>query len=65
MAGWIKLSRCISEHWIFEDALKFNEKLIGAYGNTIMTLVGFYLDQPINLMGETGWKQTETLAVGV
>jgi hypothetical protein len=23
MAGWIKLSRCISEHWIFQDALKF------------------------------------------
>jgi hypothetical protein len=23
MVGWIKLSRCISEHWIFQDALKF------------------------------------------
>lgn len=49
----------------YDDAKKFSESLIESYGQTIMTLVGFYLDNPINLIGETAWKQTELFEMGV
>jgi hypothetical protein len=47
-----------------EEAFNFSEKLIHAYGNTLMTLVGFHLDKPINLIGQTAWEQTEKLHFG-
>lgn len=47
-----------------EAAFNFAEKLVLEYGNTIMTLVGFYLDRPVNLVGQTGWDQTEKLEKG-
>lgn len=47
-----------------DDAFEFAEKLINEYGNTIMTLIGFYLDNPINLMGTSGWNQTELFEKG-
>lgn len=46
------------------DALEFAEKLINEYGDSIMAFVGFYLDRPINLMGETAWNQTELFNKG-
>lgn len=48
-----------------ELAFNFAEKLILEYGDTFMTLIGFHLDKPINLMGETAWKQTEDLERGL
>jgi hypothetical protein len=39
-----------------EAAEKWVKKLIQSYGNVLMTMVGFTLDQPINLMGEDGWS---------
>lgn len=49
----------------FEDAKAFNESLIEAYSQVIMGLVGFYLDNPINLVGTTAWDQTRLFEVGV
>lgn len=47
-----------------EDAYNFGRALIENYGNTLMTLVGFTLDQPINMMGEDGWKEIKTMVEG-
>lgn len=46
------------------DAFEFAEKLVMEYGNTIMSLIGFYLDRPINLIGDTAWSQTELFDQG-
>lgn len=45
-------------------AFSFAEKLIHTYGDVIMTLIGFTLDQPINLAGQSGWEQTEKFHSG-
>lgn len=47
-----------------EAAYEFGKQLIENYGNVTMTLCGFLLDQPINMMGETGWKTIETQVNG-
>lgn len=47
-----------------EDAFDFGKLLIKKYGDTLMTLVGFTLDQPINMIGETGWKLIEQMHYG-
>lgn len=47
-----------------EAACKYAQELVKLYGNTLMTLVGFTLDQPINLAGDSGWSQIETMVNG-
>lgn len=42
-----------------QDALKFAELLIKNYGDVFMSLIGFELDRPVNLVGEDGWSQIE------
>ncbi len=40
-----------------DDALAFAKSLIDSYGNIVMgMLIGFTLDAPINMIGDTGWK---------
>ncbi len=46
------------------DAFEFADKLVKQYSNTIMALIGFTLDRPVNLIGETGWKNTELFEKG-
>lgn len=48
-----------------DAAEKFAEKLIKEYGPTIMSLVGFTLDAPINMAGDSGWSTIETCVKGV
>lgn len=48
-----------------KDAYEFAKALVDAYGHSIMRLVGFTLDQPINMIGDTGWSQIETMVKGV
>jgi hypothetical protein len=53
-------------HFKTDDAaFSFAEKLINNYGDVIMTLIGFTLDRPINLAGNTGWEQTELFHNGL
>lgn len=40
-----------------EQALNYINLMITHYGKTIASLIGFYLDKPVNLIGETGWSQ--------
>lgn len=47
-----------------DDAFKFAEKLVKEYGDVIMCLIGFYLDRPVNLVGNTGWEQTNLFQNG-
>lgn len=48
-----------------EAANEFAEKLVYEYGNTLMALVGFALDRPVNLVGETGWRTIELCHHGI
>lgn len=47
-----------------EDAFAYAEKIVQAYGEIAMTLIGFHLDKPINLIGQTAWEQTKKLHLG-
>lgn len=38
-----------------EHAEAFAKHIIEKYADTVMSLVGFTLDQPINMMGDDGW----------
>lgn len=42
-----------------DDALAWAESMINRYADAVMGLVGFTLDQPINMMGENGWSVIE------
>jgi len=46
-------------------ARQFSYTLIERYGNVVMGLIGFYLDKPVNLIGETGWKTIELCHFGI
>lgn len=48
-----------------ESAYEFGKQLIEAYGDTLLGLVGFILDKPINLVGETGWNVLRKQLKGV
>jgi hypothetical protein len=48
-----------------ESAYEFGKQLIEAYGDTLLGLVGFILDKPINLVGETGWGVLKKQLKGV
>ena len=48
-----------------QAARNYALQLIELYGDTVMTLVGFTLDRPINMIGETGWSQIEKMHNGV
>lgn len=47
----------------WEDAEKYVENHIPGKAPAIAGLVGFYLDRPINRIGETGWDRLRELAV--
>lgn len=48
-----------------EDAAKaWVQELIKLYGDTLMMMVGFTLDRPINMIGDTGWKTIEQQVKG-
>jgi hypothetical protein len=47
-----------------EAAKEWTKELIRLYGNTLMGLVGFVLDAPINMVGDTGWRVVEKQVKG-
>lgn len=47
-----------------EAAQKWVKELVKLYGDVLMTLVGFTLDQPINMIGDTGWSIVENQVKG-
>lgn len=48
-----------------EACLAFADAIIREYGGVLMTLVGFTLDRPINMVGDTGWSVIEKQVNGV
>lgn len=49
----------------YDAASNFGKGLIARYGNMFMSLVGFELDRPVNLMGDTGWNTIELCHFGL
>lgn len=45
-------------------ALAWAKELVSSYGDMLMTLVGFTLDQPINMAGDNGWSTIEHQVTG-
>ena len=48
-----------------EKCIDFLTDLIKLYGDSVMGLVGFHLDKPVNLIGETAWKTIELCKDGI
>lgn len=47
-----------------EAAQKWIKELVKLYGDCLMSFVGFTLDQPINMIGDTGWGVIENQVSG-
>lgn len=48
-----------------DSCMSFAKQLVEAYGSTHMCLIGFLLDKPINMVGDTGWGIIETAVNGI
>ena len=47
-----------------EDAERFVRKIIVGRLEAVMTMIGFYLDTPVNRIGTTGWEILESIIYG-
>lgn len=47
-----------------EAAARKYVQLLSKRASAMGIMVGFILDRPINMMGETGWKQVQTMVFG-
>jgi len=48
----------------YDCAEKWAKALVNEYGDMLMSLIGFTLDQPINMAGDTGWNTIEQQVKG-
>lgn len=47
-----------------EACLEFLTALVMKYGDIVMAMIGFYLDKPVNLVGNTGWETVKLCLKG-
>ena len=48
----------------YDAAEKWAKEMVLRYGDPTMTLCGFILDRPINMIGDSGWSVIESMTFG-